>query len=254
MVPTVELLGANLNWQAVVAVGCLVALFAWETAQPYFELFGRGTARWPARGRHAVLNLALGALNLLVMAVGFSAAWLIVTQWTASHRFGLLPSLDLEPAGRAIVAVLLLDAWTYAWHRLNHRVPFLWRFHRLHHADCAMDVTTASRFHTGEIILSSILRLPVLALIGCRIEELALYEVLMFTVVQFHHANIGLPEWLDRRLRAVIVTPSLHKIHHSLIRAECDSNYSSLFSWWDRIFRTQKTTRDQRRIVFGVGE
>jgi sterol desaturase/sphingolipid hydroxylase (fatty acid hydroxylase superfamily) len=245
--------GVNVSWRPVAAVGCLVALLAWETAQPYFELFGRGKESWPARGRHAVRNLALGVLNILVIAVGFSAAWLFVTQWTAGHHFGLLRWLDLGPVGRTIVAVLLLDAWTYAWHRLNHRVPFLWRFHRLHHADRAMDVTTASRFHTGEIVLSSILRLPVLALIGCRIEELALYEVLMFTVVQFHHANVGLPEWLDRRLRAVIVTPSMHKIHHSNIRAECDSNYSSLFSWWDRIFRTRKTSSAPRKIVFGVG-
>ncbi len=232
------------------AAGGLVALLAWETAQPFFALFARSGERM----RHGALNLALGALNILVVALGFAALWLAVTQWTAARGFGLLPWLGLDPLPRAALAVLLLDAWTYAWHRLNHRVPFLWRFHRVHHVDRAMDVTTASRFHTGEIVLSSILRVPVLALIGCRIEELALYEVLMFTVVQFHHANIGLPEWLDRPLRTVIVTPSLHKVHHSIIRAECDSNYSSLFSWWDRIFRTRKTVGDPRKIVFGVGE
>ena len=232
------------------AAGGLVALLAWETAQPFFALF----ARSGERVRHGALNLALGALNILVVALGYAALWLAVTQWTAAHGFGLLPWLGLDPLPRVALAVLLLDAWTYAWHRLNHRVPFLWRFHRLHHSDRAMDATTASRFHTGEIVLSSVLRVPVLALIGCRIEELALYEVLLFTVVQFHHANIGLSESLDRVLRAVIVTPSMHKVHHSIIRAECDSNYSSLFSWWDRIFRTRKTVGDPRKIVFGVGE
>lgn len=240
----------TLGWRPLIAVAGLAALLAWETAQPFFPFF----ARPGERVRHGARNLALGALNILVVALGFAAAWLAVTQWTAAHRFGLLPWLGLEPLPRVALAVLLLDAWTYAWHRLNHRVPLLWRFHRLHHVDRAMDVTTASRFHTGEIVLSSLLRVPVLALIGCRIDELALYEVLLFTVVQFHHANIALPERLERVLRAVIVTPSMHKVHHSVVRAECDSNYSSLFSWWDRIFRSLRLSRDPRKIVFGVGE
>ncbi len=238
------------TWRAGIAVGVLALLLAWETAQPFFGYFGR-----PAdRARHGGINLLLGAVNVLLGAAIFAGLWLAATEWAAAHRFGILSWTHAPAAVRWPAAVLLLDAWTYAWHRLNHRVPFLWRFHRWHHADRAMDVTTASRFHTGEIVLSSLLRVPVLALVGCRIEELALYEVLLFTVVQFHHANIGLPEWLDRPLRAVVVTPSMHKVHHSIIRAECDSNYSSLFSWWDRIFRSRKTVGDPRKIVFGVGE
>ena len=238
----------TMGWRPLLAVAGLVALLAWETAHPFFALFSR-----PAdRARHGTLNLALGALNILVVALGFAAAWLAVTQWASAHGFGLMSWLGLGGASRAVLAVLLLDGWTYAWHRLNHRVPFLWRFHRLHHADRAMDVTTASRFHTGEIVLSSLLRVPVLALIGCRIDELALYEVLLFTVVQFHHANIALPGWLDRAMRAVIVTPALHKLHHSVVRIESDSNYSSLFSWWDRIFGSFRVARDPRTIVFGV--
>lgn len=117
-----------------------------------------------------------------------------------------------------------------------------------------MDVTTASRFHVIEIIFSSILRVPVLLLIGCGIEQLALYELLLFAVVQFHHANVGLPEPIDRLLRVVIVTPFLHKVHHSVAVTERDSNYSSLFSWWDRLFRTLRRSRDPRKIVFGVDQ
>ena len=115
-----------------------------------------------------------------------------------------------------------------------------------------MDVTTASRFHTGEIVLSSVFRVPVLALIGCNLGELALYELLLFAVVQFHHANVALPDRLDRVLRLVIVTPALHKVHHSIVRAESDANYSSLFSWWDRVFRTLRLVREPRKIIFGV--
>jgi len=107
-------------------------------------------------------------------------------------------------------------------------------------------------FHVGEVILSSVLRLPLLALLGVQLEQLALYEVMLFAVVQFHHANIGLPEWLDRALRWIIVTPHLHKVHHSVIRVEADLNFSALFSWWDRVFRTFRLSPQPRQIVFGV--
>lgn len=236
------------SWRTAVPVGCLAALLAWETAQPYFPLFRRARER----AKHGLLNLALGALNATLVALVFAGSWLAVTQWAATHRFGLLNLLDVSPWVRVVVAVLLLDAWTYFWHWLNHRVPFFWRFHRLHHTDRAMDVTTASRFHTGEIVLSSLLRMPVLLLIGCGIGELAVYELCLFAIVQFHHANIALPDRLDRVLRLVVITPSLHKVHHSIVRAECDSNYASLFSWWDRVFRTRRLSPDPKQIVFGL--
>jgi len=236
------------SWRTALSLGGLVVLLAWETAQPYFPLF----RRIGERARHGALNLALGLLNAAVIALAFAVAWLAVTQWSAAHRFGLLNAFDFHPWQRAALAVFLLDAWTYGWHWLNHRVAFFWRFHRWHHADRTMDVTTASRFHTGEIALSAILRVPVLALIGCTIAELAVYELLLFAVVQFHHANIAVPEHFDRALRLVIVTPALHKVHHSEVRAESDSNYSSLFSWWDRVFRTLRLVREPRKIVFGV--
>ncbi len=236
------------SWRTALPLGGLVVLLAWETAQPYFPLFRRTSDR----ARHGGWNLALGALNAAVVALAFGAAWLAVTQWSGVHRFGLLNVLDLSAWPRAALAIFLLDAWTYGWHWLNHRVPFFWRFHRWHHADRAMDVTTASRFHTGEIVLSSLWRVPVLALIGCTLGELVLYELLLFAVVQFHHANIAVPERVDRLLRLVIVTPALHKVHHSIVRAESDSNYSSFFSWWDRVFRTLRLVREPRKIVFGV--
>jgi len=113
-------------------------------------------------------------------------------------------------------------------------------------------VTTATRFHFMEITLSSLLRVPLLILLGARLEELAVYKTLLFAVVQFHHANIGLPERIDRILRWVIVTPALHKVHHSVHRIEADSNYSSLFSWWDRLFGTWRLLPKNRSIQFGV--
>ncbi len=242
------------HWRPTIAVGLLVVLLAWETLQPYFALFAGGRQAWLKRGKHGLINLALGTLNALMIALVFTGVWLATTHWAATHQIGLLHWLEMPVWLGWLLPVLLLDAWTYAWHRLNHVVPFFWRFHRLHHSDRAMDVTTASRFHIMEILFSSLLRVPVLLLIGCGIEPLALYELLLFAVVQFHHANIGLPAWVDRCLRTVIVTPFLHKVHHSVVRVECDSNYSSLFSWWDRVFRTLRLRKNPKQIVFGIDD
>ena len=144
--------------------------------------------------------------------------------------------------GLAQRALLVLDAFTYFWHRANHRLPFLWRFHRVHHADAKMDVTTASRFHIGEIAMSSVLRMPLLFLTGIRLWELGIFEAAMLLVVQFHHANIGVGARLDRWLRLFIVTPAMHKVHHSRVSVETNSNYSSLLSVWDRVFGTYRVT------------
>lgn len=238
--------------QGRLAVGLLIALLLWETLQPYYALFKRGRDGWLKRGKHGLINLVIGVINAVMIALIFAGLWLGATAWSAEHQVGLLYWSHAPEWLRWPLALLMLDAWTYAWHRLNHVVPFFWRFHKLHHSDRAMDVTTASRFHTVEILFSSILRVSLLLLIGCRIEELALYELLLFTVVQFHHANIGLPEWLDRALRVVIVTPLMHKVHHSVVIKECNSNYSSLFSWWDRVFRSFTLSRNPKAIRFGV--
>ncbi|QJR34265.1 sterol desaturase family protein [Gemmatimonas groenlandica] len=240
------------SWRAPASIGVMSLLFGWETAQPFLALFARAPHPWRTRLRHAATNIGIGVLNGLAIRFGFLALWIATMQWAATAGVGLLQWLSVAPEFRWIVVLFLLDAWTYAWHRLNHTVSFFWRFHRLHHSDRAMDVTTANRFHFGEITLSSLARVPILALIGCGMEELALYEVLLFAVVQFHHANIGLPDWIDGALRTVIVTPHLHKVHHSVVIAEQNANFSSLFSWWDRIAQTFRLAPDLSQVVFGV--
>jgi sterol desaturase/sphingolipid hydroxylase (fatty acid hydroxylase superfamily) len=229
----------------------LVLLLAWESWTPFFAYFGRAAGE---RTRHALKNLALGLLNAAVTGLLFVGLWLGTAAWAERQHFGLLHRVELFAWARLAGAVLLFDAWMYWWHRLNHRIPFLWRFHRTHHSDPWMDVTTANRFHLGEIVLSSILRVPVIALLGLRLWELALYEAAMFTVVQLHHANIALPPWLDRALRALIVTPFMHKVHHSRWQPETDSNYSSLFSFWDRLFGTFRLRHDAHTLEFGLEE
>ncbi len=248
MIPT-ESVSAARGWLALTV---LVLLLFWETAHPFIIQFTRDRRGWRQRGWHAAMNLGLGLGNGLLNTVVILGLWAGAVVWAERAGFGLLHSVPLPAEARWLAALLLLDLWTYLWHRLNHRVPLLWRFHRLHHADRTMDVTTASRFHTVEIALSSLLRAPVLALLGARLDELALYEILLFAVVQFHHANIALPGWLDRALRRVIVTPALHKVHHSVRRVEADSNYGSLFSWWDRWFGTWRLLPPGRSIEYGV--
>lgn len=237
--------------RTVSSLTLLAVLLAWESLAPFFACFSGDTGE---RVRHGLKNMVLGILNSLLTGLGLAALWWTTAQWAYGHEFGLLNWLPLPGWARLAGAFLLFDAWMYWWHRLNHHIPFLWRFHRTHHSDAKMDVTTANRFHIGEIALSSVLRMPVIALLGLQLWELALYELAMFTVVQLHHANIALPAWIDRTLRTVIVTPFMHKVHHSRWQPETDSNYSSLFSFWDRLFRTFRLRDDPRTLRFGLEE
>jgi len=241
----------NEIFRAVGSAALLLVLLTWESLAPFFAYFAGAAG---ARVRHGLRNLALGAVNAALNGVICVGLWWSVARWAESHGFGVLHWARLPAWGHLAVVFLLVDLWMYVWHRLNHRVPFLWRFHRVHHSDPKMDVTTASRFHLGEIVLSCVLRVPVIALVGVRLGELALYETAMFAVVQLHHANISLPSRLERWLRVVIVTPFMHKVHHSNWQPETDSNYSSLFSFWDRLFRTFRLRENPHELHFGLDE
>lgn len=232
-----------------IALGLLVALLLWETLSPFFP-FPKGGKRV----RHGFRNVMLGVLNAVVTTLLFVGLWWTTASWAESQSFGLLHWLTLPVWLEWIIAILLFDAWTYYWHRINHRIPFLWRFHRVHHSDPHMDVTTANRFHIGEIVMSSVLRVPLIVLLGASIGQLALYEVLMFAVVQFHHANISVSAKWDRILRLFIVTPYMHKVHHSRWQPETDSNYASLLSIWDRIFRSFRMNEKPESLRLGLDE
>ena len=238
-------------WRGLSAIVVIVLLLAWETTRPYLPLFQRNVRQ---RALHAFRNILFGIMNMTVISLGFATLWVMASNSSATHQFGLLHRFAISPVVHAVAAIVILDLWTYWWHWMNHRIPFLWRFHRMHHSDPQMDVTAANRFHAGEIILSSVLRVPIIALVGIHIWELALYETLMFGVVQFHHANIGLPTCLDRILRIFIPTLDMHKGHHSRLLKETNSNFSSLLSIWDRFFRTFRLRANPKEIVFGLEE
>jgi len=152
-----------------------------------------------------------------------------------------------------VLALVLLDCWMYLWHRANHMIPFLWRFHRMHHSDRHMDVTTATRFHLGEHVGASLLRLGLIPLLGLEVWNLVVYDTLVIAVTQFHHADISIGRW-DRWLRWLIVTPYMHKVHHSDWRPETDSNYSTVLSIWDRLAGSLRMRSDPKTLVFGLDE
>ena len=230
----------------LVSAVCLALLWSLEGLIPMFE----GRAR---RAGHDLANLVLGVFNALIVPLVFATATLAVTLWASEREFGLLNQFDLPAWPTLIAAVVVFDAWQYLWHRLNHRIPFLWRFHAVHHTDADLDASAALRFHTGEIVLSSVARLAVLPLLGFTIAQLLAYEMILLPIILFHHSNIRVPERLDRWLRTVIVTPWMHWVHHSDWQPETDSNYSSIFSMWDRIFRSFRLRRNPREIRLGLG-
>lgn len=197
---------------------------------------------------NAVISLlAFGASAALVQPVAMA-----LLGWSAERRFGLVPALPLPaPAGVAL-AFLLMDLSFYYWHRVNHSIPFLWRFHNVHHADPDLDVSTSFRFHFGEVALSALFRAVQIAVIGVSGWTYAAYELIFQLNTMFHHSNVRLPIRLERLLNLVLVTPRMHGIHHSQVRPETNSNYSVVFSWWDRLHRTVRLNVPQSRIEIGV--
>ncbi|HXV28091.1 MAG TPA: sterol desaturase family protein [bacterium] len=229
----------------IMSIIALALIFWLEGIFPLFQ--GR-----KHRLRHAALNLSMGILNGLMVAVLFSVLTVKSIEWSRDHAFGLFYRWNGPLWLEGIAVFVLFDLWMYAWHRANHRIPFLWRFHRMHHSDLEMDTTTALRFHFVEIAFSSLLRLAVLAALGMNLAQFLIYEATLQPIILFHHSNVALPEKLDRIFRTVIVTPNMHRVHHSQDWRETNSNYSSVFSFWDRIVRTFRKRRDTRTLRYGL--
>jgi len=228
------------------AIG-LTVLFGMESILP---AAGGRRHRW----QHAARNLALGCFSSIAVKMLVGGVLTSVIFWAESTGVGLLRIISLPPAVAMVAAILLFDAWMYLWHRANHQFSFLWRFHRVHHSDPEMDVSTAIRFHAGELLVSTLLRLAVIPLLGISVSQLLVYETLLLPVILFHHSNVRFPEPMDRCVRLLIVTPAIHRVHHSRLRLETDSNYSSIFSFWDRLAGTFRLRQSARPVNFGLDE
>ncbi|QDV49470.1 sterol desaturase family protein [Gimesia fumaroli] len=224
----------------------LLALFwSWESWFAFKPVASK------IRYHHALHNIILAVLNALLLGLLFGVSVEFAAQWSHDNHWGLLNHLPLGAVGKTILAVVLLDAWTYCWHWMNHRIPFFWRFHRMHHSDPYMDVSTATRFHWGELIFSTLFRLLLIPLLGLEAWYLIVYGLLVFLSTQFHHANISIGK-ADRFFRWLFVSPDMHKIHHSQIPSETNSNYSTVFSIWDRLAGTYRMRNDLKNIHFGL--
>lgn len=227
------------------AAGMLLAGLVLESLLP----LRRATS---SKSWRVAVNLALAALATLILRGAFYPPVMRLAELAARRRWGLLGFLPDSSPWRMAGGILILDYTLYLWHRLNHGPSFLWRFHNVHHADLDMDVSTASRFHFGELILSSGFRAGQIVALGIDPAALILFETLITSAAQFHHANVRLPIRLERALNLLFVTPRMHGIHHSLAPGETDSNYSTIFSFWDRLHATSRLDVPQGDIVIGV--
>ncbi len=205
----------------------------------------------PTRER-TVTNLALAGGTAAVAALAMTPAVRPLTRWAERERVGVVQQLRAPAWLRDALAVILLDYTLYWWHVAEHRVPWLYRFHEVHHADLDLDTSTALRFHFGEFLLSIPWRAAQIVTIGVSPRALDIWQKLTALSVLFHHSNVELPLGVERTLARAIMTPRLHGIHHSTVAREQNSNWSSGLTMWDRLHRTYLGTVRQRDIVIGV--
>lgn len=222
---------AGLRVSAFVLVLVLCALFEWYMP--------RRSWRYPKRSRW-LANLSLTLLNTLLARVTIGAFAVTAAVWAQTHGMGLFNHMEVPGALILLTGVVVLDGAVWLQHRVTHRVPVLWRLHRVHHTDPELDVTTALRFHPVEIGLSLLWKASVVVLLGLTPETVIVFELLLSASAIFTHANLRLPQGLDRRLRWLFCTPDMHRIHHSVYQPETDSNYGFFLSIWDRAFGTYR--------------
>ncbi len=224
-----------IDYEPALRLGVFLAAFAalalWERLAPARALRLPRVQRWQA-------NLGLALVSTLVVRFIVPASAVAVAVLAAKEGWGLLHRVEMPAWSAILVSVVLLDLTVYLQHVLYHSVPLLVRLHSVHHADPDFDLTTGIRFHPLEILLSALIRMAAVAALGASVIAVLVFELLLNASAMFNHANASLSAWLERRVRGVLVTPDMHRIHHSVIEAERNSNYGSCLSIWDRLLGT----------------
>src|SRR6266513_2523648 len=223
-------LGVPLASVTILCVGFLVLFIAERLAPlraPRSSLAGR-----------LVVNACVSALALATAYFVVAPAAMAALREVSFRQIGLLRWIALPEPAEVAFGFVLMDLSFYYWHMANHKIPFLWRFHNVHHIDPDLDVSTAFRFHFGEVAFSAVFRMVQIALIGVTPFTFALYEIVFELNTLFQHSNVRLPLAGERWLNKLLVTPRMHGIHHSDVRRENNANYSVVFSWWERVHRT----------------
>ncbi len=218
-------------------IGMLVLIATWEIIAPRRALTVSKAIRW-------VNNLGLVFFNSFILRLIFPAAAVGMASFAAEQGWGLLNYYSLPLTLSILLSIIVMDFIIYLQHVMVHAVPLLWRLHRVHHADLDYDVTTGARFHTLEIILSMLIKFAVIVVLGPPVVAVILFEVILNAMAMFNHGNVGLPAPIDKVLRWLLVTPDMHRVHHSIEDDETNSNFGFNLSWWDRLFGTY---RDQPR-------
>jgi sterol desaturase/sphingolipid hydroxylase (fatty acid hydroxylase superfamily) len=213
--------------------GVFALMAAWELIEPRrTQTIGRGW-RWPN-------NLGVVVVDTLLVRILFPTATVGVALVAEAHGLGLFNVLPLPAWIGVVASVILLDLAIYFQHVLFHAVPVLWRLHRMHHADLDIDVSTGLRFHPIEILLSMVIKLAVVIALGAPAMAVLIFEVLLNATSMFNHSNVHIPEHLDGVVRLFVVTPDMHRVHHSIVARETNSNFGFNLPWWDRLFGTYR--------------
>jgi len=227
----------ELDTELFIRVGAALCVFLvlalWEVFAPRRAMVIGRARRWPANLGIVVLDALLVRLLIPVAAVGVAVI-------AAQRGWGLLNITPWPMWLEVLLGFLVLDLVIYAQHFAFHKVPVLWRLHRMHHADLDIDVSTGLRFHPIEIVLSMLIKIAVVVLIGVPAIAVIAFEVALNATSMFNHSNAAMPKWLDRIVRLLMVTPDMHRVHHSVLRHETDSNFGFNLPWWDRLFGTYR--------------
>ena len=228
-------------------LGILFAMAVWEALAPRRPRSVSRWRRWPS-------NLGLVVLNTVSVRLAIPVTAVALAILGEQGGWGALNAVALPGWVRVVVSVLVLDLVIYLQHALFHAVPALWRLHRMHHADLDFDVTTGTRFHPIEILLSMGLKFLVVAALGAPPIAVLVFEIALNATAMFNHGNVGLPAWLESVLRWIVVTPDMHRVHHSVVPRETNSNFGYNLPWWDRVSGTYcaEPTGGQAGMTIGL--
>jgi len=236
----VSFIRGSLFWGGIL---CFLVL---EILAPYRESSVSKAKRW-------VNNIVLTVFNSLILQLVFAGAVVAAAMHVTTHQLGVLNMVQLPHWVRLLATLVFMDFALYIWHLLNHEVPLFWRFHRVHHSDLNMDVSTATRFHIGELAISAVIKISVVSFLGASVMAVLIFESTLVLCAQFHHSSLKVPGWFEKIFWILFVPPSMHRIHHSVVIRERNSNYGTIFSTWDRWLGTLLTNVDQGRIRIGMG-
>lgn len=228
-------------------VGVLGIMASWEIMSPRRRLTTSKLRRWTA-------NLSVVVLNTLVIRMLFASGAMGAALLAADQGWGFLNRVSLPAWIEGLLTVMMLDFVLYLQHVMFHAVPAFWRLHMMHHADLDCDVTTGARFHPGEVVLSMLIKLGAVVLVGATPEAVLAFEVLLNATSMFNHSNVWMPLAADRLLRWIVVTPDMHRIHHSILPRETNTNFGFNLSWWDRLLGTyrREPMQGQEGMILGL--